>query len=279
MTHRIDVRGSIKHLLLRFAPFCRQAWAVHRSTGLRFRVRVRDAVGRHIMRYQAYEPTLTDWLLATFDRTPGVPRPARAPQVFVDVGANLGWFALQVAHHPGVDRVVAIEPDAGNQLLLQTNVARNGLEDRIALVACAIGAEPGMAQLHRYRETNLGRHSLLADHGQGSTWVPVETVDALLQRLGLGDAPIAAIKIDVEGYEPAVLRGAQRALGRAHALLVELSPAMSRSGGLDLPAMLDVIADAGFVPDIWDRPGQVPDFERLRNHPGQVTVGFRRHDG
>lgn len=273
MPHRIDLRGSIKHLLLRFVPWRRQAWAVHRATGLRFRVRVRDVVGRHIMRYRAYEPALTDWLLAGFEQSPG-----DTQQVFVDVGANLGWYSLQAAHHPKVHRVVAIEPDAGNQLLLQTNIQRNGLDDKTALVACAIGAGQGMAQLHRYRETNLGRHSLLADHGHGSTWVPVESLDGLLQRMDLSDAPIAAIKIDVEGYEPAVLLGAQLALRRARALLVELSPALSRSGGLDLPAMLDAVADAGFMPDIWDQPGPVPDFEGLRNHPGQVTVGFRRHD-
>jgi FkbM family methyltransferase len=273
MPHRIDLRGSIKHLLLRLVPCRRQAWAVHRATGLHFRVRMRDVVGRHIMRYQAYEPALTGWLLAGFEQSPDATQ-----QVFVDVGANLGWYSLQAAHHPKVGRVVAIEPDAGNQLLLQTNVERNGLDGKTALVACAIGAAQGMAQLHRYRETNLGRHSLLADHGHGSSWVPVETVDGLLQRLGLAEASIAAIKIDVEGYEPAVLAGAQLALRRASALLVELSPALSRSGGLDLPAMLDVIADAGFVPDIWDQPGAVPDFEGLRNHPGQVTVGFRRHE-
>lgn len=277
MPHRVDLRGSIKHLLLRLIPFRRQAWAVHRATGLRFRIRVRDAVGRHIMRYRAYEPELTGWLLAGFDHV--LRQPSGSHLVFVDVGANLGWFSLQAARHDNIGQVLAIEPDAGNQSLLQANIERNGLGDRIQLLACAVGAEPGTARLHLYRETNLGRHSLLTDHGHGSRMVPLETIDGLLQRQGLADAPIAAIKVDVEGYEPAVLAGARQALRRTRALLVELSPALSRSGGLDLPAMLDTIAAAGFVPDLWNQPGEVPDFEGLRIHPGQVTVGFRRDAG
>ncbi len=69
-------------------------------------------------------------------------------------------------------------------------------------ICCAAGAESGLSQLHRYKASNQGRHSLLVEHGHGSTWVPVEPLDELLDRLGLDSTPIAAIKIDVEGYEP-----------------------------------------------------------------------------
>lgn len=264
----LDPAGSLKHALLRLLPWVRQAWATHRRTGLRFLVSPRDVVGRTIMRRTSYEPQLTHWLLSRLERHPG--------GVFVDVGANLGWFTLQAARLPQVQRVVAVEPDVVNHGLLQANLDANGLGERVDAVACALGGGSGLARLNRYKGSNLGRHSLAVDHGQGGTWVPVESLDVLLDRLKLGDAPLAAIKVDVEGYEPLVLAGASSALARAQALLVELSPGLSLAGGLDLGAALDAIAAAGFVPDVWDRDGELPDFAGLRAYPHQATVGFRR---
>jgi FkbM family methyltransferase len=264
----IDIAGSAKYVLARLNPWAEQAWARHRASDLRFRVNLRDVVGRTILRRAAYEPDLTTWLLAGFKPD--------TDSVFVDVGANIGWFSLQAARSGKVGRVVAIEPDAGNQRLLQANIQRNRLGARIDAISCAAGAEPGLARLHQYKASNHGRHSLLVQHGYGSSWVPVEPLDVLLDRLGLGDAPIAAIKVDVEGYEPWVLDGAASALRRADALLIELSPEMSRAGGLALSGMLDGIAAAGFVPEIWDRDAALPGFEALRDCPDQVTVGFRR---
>lgn len=251
-------------------PWARLAWATHRATGLKFLVSPRDVVGRTIMRRQSYEPELTAWLLATIE--------AGQPGVFVDVGANLGWFTLQSARLAKVQRVVSIEPDVVNHQRLQANILRNQLTDRVDAVACAVGAASGLARLNRYKGSNLGKHSLAVDHGHGGTWVVVESLDTLLQGLGLHDAPIAAIKIDVEGYEPLVLAGAGRALARAQALLVEISPDLSRAGGLDLPAALDAIAGAGFVPDLWDQAGPVPGLAELRDFVGQATVAFRKRD-
>ena len=196
----VDVLGSIKHLLLRFMPWIDEAWATHRDTGLRFRVRPRDAVGRTIMRRRAYEPQMTDWLLANLGKG--------SQGIFVDVGANLGWFTLQAARHERVQRVVAIEPDAVNHGLLQANISRNPSRAPVDAVLCALGAASGLARLQRYKGSNLGRHSLLKDYGHGGSWVPIERLDELLQRMQLAEAPIAAMKIDVEGYEPLVLAGA-----------------------------------------------------------------------
>lgn len=268
MRASVDLLGSLKYMLLRLNPFLEQAWTTHRASGLKFRVSLRDVVGRTILRRQSYEPDLTAWLLAGFDRD--------SPGNFVDVGANIGWYSLQAARCPKVRRVVAIEPDVGNHLLLQTNIDRNAMDSRIDAVACAAGSQAGLARLHRYKASNLGRHSLLEDSGHGGGWISIQTVDGVLDGLGLGEEHIAAIKMDVEGYEPLVLAGASKALQRSCALLVELSPALSAGGGTDLGAMLDSIAAAGFVPEIWDGPGAVPGFDGLRSNQIQVTVGFRR---
>ncbi|MEO8743491.1 MAG: FkbM family methyltransferase [Lysobacteraceae bacterium] len=263
---RVDLLGSLKHLAARINPFSDFAWAHHRASGLYFRIQRRDVVGRHILRYQDYEPALTAWLLDLFDQHAG-------DALFVDVGANLGWFSLQAARHRKVGRVVALEPDVGNHALLRANIERNGMGDRIDAIVCAAGPAAGVGKLYRYKSSNLGRHSLVIDHGHGGGWVMVEALDTLLERLGIGDAPIAAIKIDVEGYEPAVFAGASRTLRNAGALIVELS----RDGGLDLPAMIDAIAQMGFVPQVWDQDGPLPDIAALHAYPDQCTVGFRRN--
>jgi FkbM family methyltransferase len=263
-----DLPGSLKYLLLRLNPFARHAWTTHRETGLKFRVSLRDVVGRTILRRTSYEPGLTGWLLEGFRQG--------APGVFVDVGANIGWYSLQAVNSGHVSRVVAIEPDVGNHQLLQANIAANAMQAQVQAVACAVGSELGLARLHQYKPSNLGRHSLLVDHGLGGSWVPVLTIDNLLASLDLADAPISAIKIDVEGYEPWVLAGAPAALQRAQALLVELSPGLSEAGDAQLGAMLDAVARAGFEPRTWDAPGAVPGFDGLRACQRQVTVGFRK---
>lgn len=269
---RVDPAGALQHVLARLNPFSNYTWARDRATGLRFRVNVRDVVGRHILRFQGYEHALTAWLVQRLDA-------AGSDGVFVDVGANLGWYSLQAARRDSVARVVAIEPELGNHQLLRTNIERNRLGPKVHAIACAAGAGPGLAMLHSYKPSNLGKHSLAVDHGRGGGWVGVEALDTLLDRLGLGDAPIAAIKIDVEGYEPQVLQGAKRALARTGALLIELSPDLSRQGGLDLPSMIDAIRAAGLHPAIWDREGPVPDFEAIGSSTRQITVGFERRGG
>ncbi len=80
----------------------------------------------------------------------------------------------------------------------------------------------------------------------------------------------------MEGFEPAVLAGASSALQRCQALLVELSPELSRKGGLDLPGMIEAIRRSGLRPVIWDREGPVPDFAAIVASERQITVGFER---
>ena len=141
----------------------------------------------------------------------------------VDVGANLGWHALHAAKHRNVDRVIAFEPDPFNAWLLHRNVTENGAGN-VIVETRALGAEPGVATLFHYKSSNAGRHSLAVDHGFGSRQVPLIDLDGALSGLGFADRRIALIKIDVEGYEPAVLAGARGALARSDAVLMEYSP-------------------------------------------------------
>ncbi|MCX7318240.1 MAG: FkbM family methyltransferase, partial [Hyphomicrobiales bacterium] len=152
----------------------------------------RDVVGRHISKYGAHERSLTAWIqthLAGFDDAAGI---------VIDVGANLGWHTVHAAKLPSVRRVVAYEPDAFNAWLMDRNIAENEITNAV-VNAVAVGSASGTAQLHSYKASNNGRHSLAFAHGMRSRTVPLVTLDGSLKQLGLADASILLMKIDVEG--------------------------------------------------------------------------------
>jgi len=219
-----------------------------RGSGLVFFVHRRDDIGRHIAKYGKHEPALTQFIA---DRLA-----AAKPGLFIDVGANLGWHALHAARHAAVECVVAFEPDAFNASLLERNLKANRIRN-VIICTSALGAASGTGRLYRYKPSNLGRHSLARDHGLGFSAVPLLELDRALEVLRLDERPIGVLKIDVEGYEPAVISGAARALQRTDTLILEYSPALSRAGGLAVEPMLAQLDAAGFSPGRLDPRGGI----------------------
>lgn len=122
-----------------------------------------------------------------------------------DVGANRGEMTATFLELGA--RVVAVEPTPD----LAALVGRRYRSKRLAVEACAIGAEPGTATLHL---GSYDEHSTLSDEWKdlvpdrwaGSIEVPVRTLDQLIAGHGVPDF----VKIDVEGFELQVLRGLSR---------------------------------------------------------------------
>uniref|UniRef100_E6VGI4 Methyltransferase FkbM family n=1 Tax=Rhodopseudomonas palustris (strain DX-1) TaxID=652103 RepID=E6VGI4_RHOPX len=206
------------------------------GSGLRFFTSTTDVVGRHLAKYGSHEAELTEWI-GRFLSLAG-------DGIFVDVGANIGWHTVHAASR--ATRVVAFEPDAYNAWLLDLNVTENGL-DNVIVQQAAVGGSDGLAKLHRYKNSNRGRHSLIANGGCSRT-VPLVSLDTALQTLGLQGEPISLIKIDVEGFEPAVISGASATLGRTRAIVTEISPRLSAAGGLSVTEMAAQLAQIGFAP-------------------------------
>ncbi len=236
---------------------------------LQFFVSCRDAIGRHVAKYGGFEPELTAWIGARLQQAP--------KGIVIDVGANLGWHSVHAAKYDAVENIVAFEPDAFNAWLLERNLAINRV-DKVIVQACAVGSTRGLARLYRYKASNNGRHSLLKDYGLGSRVVPMVDVDSAIDALGLSDCRVLLFKIDVEGYEPSVVAGATRTLGRTDVLITEYSPALSRSGNLSVDEMIDGLVAGGFIPHLLAADGGIARIDRgdLGRVDGQVDVIWTR---
>ena len=144
-----------------------------------------------------------------------VPREG-APPVALDVGANIGLATLAMATAlPASARLLALEPSPRNLVHLRRNLAANGFEQRVDVVAAAAGAEPGSLSFHE-SDYGAGSHLVsghhLADGAMPAVRVPVETLDRVVSSRGL--ERLDFVKIDVEGFEPDVLAGGAGAIER-----------------------------------------------------------------
>ena len=139
----------------------------------------------------------------------------RPGMVFVDVGANDGYFTLFAARRVGpAGRVVAAEPSSRERAHLQRNLGRNGL-DNVSVIPAAIGATSGLADLHLAHGVHAG-HNTLGGFAHDDVVraslerVAIEPLDSVIARLGL--ARVDFVKIDVEGAEARVIAGASNVL-------------------------------------------------------------------
>jgi FkbM family methyltransferase len=156
-----------------------------------------------------------------------VMRPAPGA-VVVDVGANIGCFALAVARVIGpAGRVICCEPVPENVACLRLTLAANGIEN-CTVVATAVGEQAGQLALNL--GPGCGVHSAVQWEGAPALEVPVTTLDQLVTDLDL--ARVDFIKIDTEGMEADVLRGAAATIHRDRPQIA--AAAYHRAGDLEL---------------------------------------------
>ncbi len=149
------------------------------------------------MATESFEPETTRCLLDLLK--PG--------QVFVDVGAHIGYYTLLGARAVGSDgHVYAFEPAPPNLALLTKNIHANGYEDRVTVIPKAVQNEPGRVQLF-LNPADTGGNSLfivLPTPGQGVT-VEASSLDEFFAQVGW--PAIHTMKMDIEGSERAALEG------------------------------------------------------------------------
>jgi FkbM family methyltransferase len=150
--------------------------------------------------------------------------------LFVDVGGAIGTYTVAVARLTGA-RVHVFEPADRNVATLRTNLAANGVDDRVTVHEAAVADYEGSGTVTTGDNLFLGHLERARSGGS----VAVTTLTAFADAAAIDR--IDALKLDVEGGESEVLRGAQPLLdaGRIGLVVAELSersrPAYAGLGG------------------------------------------------
>jgi FkbM family methyltransferase len=170
----------------------------------------------------------------------------RAGDVYVDVGANIGYLAIVAAKRIGeTGRAYAFEADRRMHGFLRHNVDLNGLSN---IESQHVGVGDG----HRTVSLGYVAGDDTQTHVLDSTGRDVTTVKPLDEVLP-SDLSVSLLKIDTEGYEAFVLKGAGQVLARTTAVYIECSAINFARYGYGSEIVLKLLTACGFV--LYHRDG------------------------
>lgn len=166
--------------------------------------------------------------------------------VAIDIGANIGLFTLELAHL-GFE-VHAFEPVPTTFARLKKNVEAISVSDPSVIInQSACGDREGTVQF-AINERSAAQNHIAVPGNDGGTLVEVTctTLDAYCAHVGI--ATIDFLKVDVEGMEPSVIRGAAELLRghRVGAMLIEICPANLTNVHSSIDELLATVEDLGY---------------------------------
>jgi FkbM family methyltransferase len=154
-----------------------------------------------------YEPELR-WVLAQL----------KMGDLFIDVGANIGIYSVFAARKVGEKgRVFAIEPSEGASAMIKKNVHANGLSKIVNVIKAAASDQPGSLYISG---NSTQWNTLQLSPSPPGERVAVTTIDQVLTGHGESNGKVRCIKIDAEGVETQVLRGAKKTLQKHKPMVV-----------------------------------------------------------
>lgn len=166
----------------------------------------------------------------------------------VDVGANIGYFSLLSAYLLGASgKVFAVEPHPANFAILREVVSSNGLE-QVVCVDFGLGEKEdvGNVLMSSLSDVENRTASMVPPKNGNSFQVRVRTLDNCADEWNI-DA-IDLLKIDVDGFETAILRGARKlmAAGKIRNIIIEYNDYWLAESGSSEQILTELIEKHGF---------------------------------
>ena len=190
-----------------------------------------------LYREGVWEPDETAFLLVSL----------KEGMVFVDIGANVGYYTILASELVGRSgKVFAFEPDNRNFSLLDQNIKKNECGNVVAIQK-AVSDETGKLRLYRSK-SNFGDHRTYAAWGEASP--PSRLIEATsLDDFFSSGVRIDFLKMDIQGAEYAAFVGMKRVLQENHdiILLLEFTPVLLSEAGASPLQFLQELRRSGFV--------------------------------
>lgn len=203
---------------------------------------LRDSISREVCFTGSYEPQETALVSSIL----------KPDSVFVDVGANWGYFTLLAANLISDNGVVlSLEPDPRLFQILDSNIARNKFRHITALQVAAAD-KPGTLKLAGYEESegNFGVSRIIADDEKHSSFyqVTIDALDNMLEKQNI--TKVDLMKMDIEGAEVFAIAGLKKHLkeNRVKRLLLELHPAQLLKHGSSAAEIIETLQSYGYTP-------------------------------
>jgi FkbM family methyltransferase len=163
--------------------------------------------------------------------------------VFIDIGAHIGWYTTIGSKLVEGGSVIAFEPYPENVFTLKENLQLNHCAN-VLVMETALGEQSGTTFIATLGGDS-GSVTALSWARDGRTEVPVITLDEIDDNIDFGSA--ALVKIDVEGWESHVIGGARKTLSRAKRVLVEINlPALDEASSSQ-GEIFDLLRNCGFT--------------------------------
>lgn len=184
------------------------------------------------------------------DTVAALARLAAPGHTVIDIGANVGAQALPLAERIGPSgRLIAVEPTDSAMARLRANLDLNpALAERTVLVHRALGAAgdaPAGAYYSKWPLAAQGQSHPVHQGVAERSSAPCSTLDDLVDELGLSRVDL--IKLDVDGYELPVLRGASATLKGHHPTVVmEVCPYLLQERGERPTALTQALREHGY---------------------------------
>jgi FkbM family methyltransferase len=135
-----------------------------------------------------------------------------------DVGTNMGFYTIWMSQFIGKGKIHSFEPDSGNFERLQQNIDLNNLQNQVTANQAAASDQDAILSF----TSGLDGENHIADSDLKNTVsIQSQKIDSYIQQYSITSS-IAYMKVDVEGFEYAVLKGADNVLRNKQIEIIQL---------------------------------------------------------
>lgn len=162
---------------------------------------------------------------------------------FLDIGANIGLMSVLASKYVGANGIVyAVEANPKTVPILQANIDLNACKN-VELIPVALSDTSGTAVLFENWEVNRGGASLISQSSEEQgIEVKMERLDDLFDE----NTPIHLVKIDVEGFEPQVIRGGMNWFQKQQPVfIIEVSEKREKEVGPSPAEVMELVRTIG----------------------------------